>query len=360
MTRRSFLNTLAGAATAPLAAAAAAGASLPLGINTYCLRAMKWTDLQMLDYCAKLKLDGVFLQDSLDPEANAPAHWKVVRDKARELGLHLEATMGPSLPKTPAEFQASVEALRAGLTRAAGLGSPFLRTLHAGDRDHLPPGPVERSMETMIKVLRAVRTQAMDSGLKIIIENHKDLQAWEMVQVIEGAGREFVASLLDTCNPLSVMEDPMTTVEVLGPYAACLHIGDAVVYEARGGIAVQRVPLGEGTIDFKAIVAKVQKLAPQVYAYVKPITGRPPQIIPVWDAACWTRLPKARAYEFARYVALAKSGKPYDGHHVVEDIAGRPLPEAFAAAMQFQQREHMERSVNYAKQTLGLGRRWRS
>ena len=58
------------------------------------------------------------------------------------------------------------------------------------------------------------------------------------------------------------MEDPMQTVETLGPVAVMLHLRDSVVYETRNGIAVQWVPLGEGVVDFKAIIAKAQETLP--------------------------------------------------------------------------------------------------
>ncbi len=45
---------------------------------------------------------------------------------------------------------------------------------------------------------------------------------------------------------------------------------------------------------------------------------------------------------------------------VVEDLPGRTTPAPFVAAIQFQQRQHMERSVEYAKKTLNLGSRWRA
>jgi hypothetical protein len=57
---------------------------------------------------------------------------------------------------------------------------------------------------------------------------------------------------------------------------------------------------------------------------------------------------------------LAKSGRPYERNVVIEDIPGRTPPAEFAAAIQYQQREHMERSIAYAKKTLALGVRWRS
>ena len=97
-----------------------------------------------------------------------------------------------------------------------------------------------------------------------------------------------------------------------------LHLRDSVVYETRRGIAVQWVPLGEGTIDFKQVLAKVREHCPKLYIYIKPITGRPPQVLPVYDEAFWKLYPKARAADFARFLALAKRGQPYEKNMVVE------------------------------------------
>src|SRR5437879_740666 len=92
MLRRDFLiqTLLSGAA----ASAASLPARIPMGLNTYCLRALKWNDAQLLDYCASLKLDAIFLQDSLDPEVMEPSHWRAVKDSAVKLGLHLETGGG--------------------------------------------------------------------------------------------------------------------------------------------------------------------------------------------------------------------------------------------------------------------------
>ena len=238
------------------------------------------------------------------------------------------------------------------------MGSPLVRMLLAGDRDHLPPGPAEKHIATMIKVLEVVRTEAMDAGVKFAIENHKDLLCWQTRQVIDGAGKEFVGSYLDTGNPVFVMEDPMQTVETLGPVAVMLHLRDSVVYETRGGIAVQWVPLGEGVVDFKAIIAKAKEICPPIAVFNKPITGRPPAIQPVWDTAFMKKYADVRAADFARFLALAKKGGPYERHMVIEDVPGNTA-EPLTAALTYQQKEHMERGVDYCKKVLDLGVRWR-
>jgi sugar phosphate isomerase/epimerase len=134
--------------------------------------------------------------------------------------------------------------LRRNIERASAMGSPIVRALLAGDRYQLPEGSLAPSIDAAVGILREVRTQALDAGIKIGIENHKELQAWETRQVIETAGKEFVGSYLDTGNPVFVAEDPMTTVEELGPYAVSFHLRDSVVYEQPDGIAIQWVPLG--------------------------------------------------------------------------------------------------------------------
>jgi sugar phosphate isomerase/epimerase len=335
-----------------------------LGINTYCLRFERWNDRQLFDYCTRQKLDAIFLQDSLDPGVRDPKHWAEIRAWSKDTGLHLEtggsALTGAVNPKGPGDRAKSIAELRMNIDRAAAMGSPIVRTLVAGDRYGLPDGSLDRVIESAAGVLREVRSQAMDAGIKIAIENHKELQAWETRTLIETAGKEFVGSYLDTGNPVFVAEDPMTTLEELGPYAVTFHLRDSVVYEEPGGIAVQWVPLGEGTVDFKAIVARAAEiLSPAVYIYCKPITARPPVVLPVYTNEFWIKyFPRARSRDLARFLALAKRGKPYDQPHVMEDVAGQR--DRFMDALKIQQLDHMERSLEYCRKSLDLGLRWRA
>ncbi len=354
MKRRSFLAASAGAG----AALAAGGRNWPLGINTYCLRFQRWNDRQLVDYCVKEKLEAIFLQDSIDPGTMDPKHWAEVRAWTKDQQLHLETGGGAILPRTAADRPKIVATLRKNIERAAAMSSPIVRALLAGDRYSMPEGTVEQHMETTIGILREVRTQAMDAGVKIGIENHKELQAWETRQLIEAAGKEFVGSYLDTGNPVFVAEDPMTTVEELGPYAVTFHLRDSVVYEHPDGIAVQWVPLGEGTVDFKAIVARAAEILPPVHIYSKPITARPPVVIPVYSGEFWNKwFPRARSRDLARFLALARKGRPYDKPHLLADVAGDR--ERYMDSLKLQQLDHMTRSLTYCRQQLDLGQRWR-
>jgi sugar phosphate isomerase/epimerase len=329
--------------------------AFPLGLNTYCLRAMRWHDVPLLEYATSLKLDAIFLQDSLDPADKDPAHWKVLKETAARLGLELNGGDAGALPRNPDGMEGTLARLREGIRHSAAIGSKLVRFRVAGDRATMPPGPVEKTMETAIQTLRKVRGEAMDAGIKIAIENHKDIYCWQTRQIIDAAGKEFVGSYLDTGNPVFVMEDPMSTVETLGPVAVMLHLRDSVVYESRGGIMVQWVPLGEGVVDFKKIIAKAKELCPPgIAVYNKPITGRPPALMAIYDQKWMESWKDMRGSDLARFLALAKQGHPFEGHEVIEDVPGT-RPEPIAAALQFQQKDHMERGIAYARKVLDCG-----
>jgi hypothetical protein len=172
---------------------------------------------------------------------------------------------------------------------------------------------------------------------------------------LDEVGTDFVGIYLDTGNPVFVLEHPLQTVETLGPYAVTLHLRDSVVYEHPRGVAVHWVPLGEGVVDFKQVVAKARELCPNVYVHAKPITGRPAEVLPYLEPEFWKSYPRARSSDLARFLSLAKKGVPYDKPVVNEDLLGRTLPEYLIPAIQRQQLDHMERSLRYAKDQLGLG-----
>ena len=232
-----------------------------------------------------------------------------------------------------------------------------MRCFMGSSADRLTPGGIERHMEATVGVFRSVRTRALDSGVKIALENHAgDMQAREVRTVIEESGKDLVGSCLDAGNPMWVVEDPLLSLEVLGPYVVTTHIRDSVVYEHPRGAAAQWVALGDGIIDFKKFMARCRELCPKSGMQLEIITGRPARILPYLEPEFWKAFPKASAAEFARFVALARAGHPFSGFMVVEDGQKEPPPE-FKAALRQQQKVDLERSLEYAKKQLGLGMR---
>ena len=179
-------------------------------------------------------------------------------------------------------------------------------------------------MENTIKVFQSVRSEALDLGVKIALENHSgDLQAREVKTIIEEAGKDSVASCLDTGNPIWCIEDPFVTLETLAPYVVTTHVRDSAVFEHPRGAAGQWVAMGDGCIDLVKFVDRFRQFCPKSSMQLEIITGRPPTVLPYLEADFWKAFSKMPAWEFARFVALAKSGHPFMGAMVIEDVPGQ-------------------------------------
>ena len=338
---------------------AANASPIRLGFDSYSIRDFRWNDAQLIDYAANLKLDSIQLSGLDNYQSLDPSYLAKVKDHAARVGIAIDAGIGCICPLSkgwnpndgnPADY------LRKGLRVAKAVGAHSMRCYMGGggDRPNL-----SRCMEATISALRSVRNEALDLGIRIAVENHAgDMQAREVKTLIEEAGKDFVGSCLDTGNPMWVVEDPLVTLETLGPYVVTTHVRDSAVFEHPHGAAAQWVALGDGSVDLHRFVALYRKLCPNAAMQLEIITGRPPTVLPYLEPDFWKVFEQKPAWEFARFVALAKSGHPYMGPMVIGG-PGKP-PPVIEAALKEQQRTDLERSLEYAKKSLGVGVQWQS
>jgi sugar phosphate isomerase/epimerase len=363
MDRRSFLKTLSVSAALP--AFAAPDSPIKLGFDTYSLRAFKWKAPQLVDFAGSLKLDTLQISSLEEYESTEPAYLAKIKDQAARYNMVIDGGMGCICP-TSHSFSKNGPPARdrvlQGLMVAHGVGARAMRCFMGSTADRMGPLPLEAHIESTVAVLKLVRQQALDWGVKIAVENHDgDMQARETKMLIEEAGPDFVGSNLDTGNPLWVVEDPFVSLETLAPYVVTTHIRDSVLFEIPRGAAGQWVVLGEGTVDFIRFTECFRELCPKASMQLEVITGRPPRVIPYLEADFWKAFPKANGAEFARFVALAKRGHPYMGAMVVEDVPGAPpKPAIMTEALKEQQRLDLQLSLEYAKKKMNVGVNWRA
>jgi 3-oxoisoapionate decarboxylase len=342
-----------------LSAANTSAVPIRLGFDSYSIRDFRWRDIQLLDYAASLKMDTVQLSGLGDYESLEPEHLAKVKEHAARVGVAIDSGSGCICPLSSGWYPKDgtpAELLRKGLRVAKSVGSNSVRC-YMGGRGDRPQ--LERCMEVTIQALRSVRAEALDLGVRIAVENHSgDMQARELKSLIEAAGKDFVGANLDSGNPMWVVEDPLVTLEILGPYVITTHIRDSAVFEHPRGAAAQWVVLGDGSVNFHRFVELYRKVCPHASMNLEIITGRAPTVLSYLEPDFWTVFPHMPAWEFARFVELAKSGHPYIGPMVIGGSGKQP--PAIEAALKEQQRTDLERSLEYAKKVLGLGVRWQS
>lgn len=364
--RRNFLQTLAASTALTLVPwiplQAQASKKILLGLDTYSIRGLKWKAPKILEYAAGLKLDAVMISPAAF-EGGDDAYFKQLGEQASRLGIKIQPAYGsiceaskswkPKDQGTPTQF------LLKCIAQTKALGADRFRTLMGVSEDREQLKPIDAMMEATIKSLRSVRSQAMDAGIKIALENHGDMNARQMKTLIEEAGQEFVGCCFDTGNPVRMLEDPAAVFEILAPYSFATHMRDSVVYEHPRGAAYQWVAMGDGMIDFPAIVGRMTSQCPEAVLFLEIITGRKAEALPYLEPDFWKVFPKADIKDFARFLALARRGQPFTGNMLIAED-GNKLPPEYQAALLQQQRVDSERSIAYCKNTLNVGVNWKS
>lgn len=365
LSRRRFLQlaTTAGAATllpasALHAASALRGASVPrlqLGFDNFSIRAFGWKAPQLLEYAASLGVDTVLFSDLDVYESLSPAALREVKARADDLGLAVQVGTGSICPSSVTfdpKRGTAVEHLGLALDVAATLGSRVVRCYLGSSADRTAEGGLAVRMRETVEVCRAVRSRALDAGVKIAIENHAgDMQAWQLAGLIEEAGPEYVGATLDSGNATWTLEDPMGNLEILGPYAVSSGIRDSMVWEDEEGAVVQWTAMGEGLVDWSRYFTRYAELCPEAPVQLEIISGFARRF-PYRTEAFWEGYRDVRAHEFTRFTALAHHGGPLAPFTPPEGTDRRMAEAEY-------QRAELERSIRYCREVLGLGRRGR-
>ena len=359
--RRQFLASLATVGAASLAgpasqAGAGDDARLALGFDNFSVRAFGWKAPRLIEYASTLKVDTLLLSDLDVYESLDEDYLRRVGAQATRVGVELQAGTGSICPTSNSYNQKkwgeAEDHARLLIRTARRLGSSVARCYLGNRRDRAGDGGIYRHIEQTVKVLKAVQSEAEDANVKIAIENHAgDMQAWELASLIEAAGKSFVGATMDPGNATWTMEDPMVNLEVLGPYVVTAGIRDTAVWETDDGAACMWANMGHGVVDWPAYVKRFKELCPQAPFVLEIISYKWSAELPYLKPDFWSNFPRARAHEFARFVALAKRGSKY------QIPAGRPTGAASKELEQAQQKFDLEVSLKYCRDTLGLGRK---
>lgn len=357
--RRAFLTTLAAAAAAGAtshlhAQDAAPGAKVPpkikLGMDNFAVRAMGWKAPQLLDYAASLKLDTLLISDLDAYDSLDDAPLREVKKKADDLGVAIYAgswSICPTSVRFKKNWGTAEEHLRLGLRVAKTLGSPVSRVVLGAAEDRKTEGGIKARIADTVAVLKACRSQALDTGVKVAIENHAgDMHSWELAGLIEEAGSDFVGANIDSGNAAWTLEDPMDVLERLGQYTICSSLRDNMIWETPDGASVQWTAAGEGLIDWKQFVARWSVLCPATPIMIETISGFA-RNFPYKKPEFWQHYDK-RPEALAKFEALAKRGHAIPSFKAPEGVDKKKAEQDY-------QKGELERSITYLKTKIGLG-----
>ena len=359
-TRREFLKTASTVAAvtslAPMAFAQNENAApkkmgIKLGLDNFAVRAMKWKAPPLVDYAAQLKTDSLFITDFAPFEKFDDTYLGDIRKMAADKGLQIQLgswSICPTSTRFKKDWGTAEEHLALGIRMAKALGSAVFRVVLGSAEDRSTPGGINARIADTVKVLKSQRSKAVDAGVKIAVENHAgDMHSTELVRLIEDAGKDYVGANIDSGNACWTLEDPLQSLENLGPYVVTSSLRDSAVWEYEDGAKVQWTAMGDGYMDLKTYFKRFAELCPGAPVHIETISGfsRP---FPYLRPDFWKPYGALPAADFAKFVALAKKGKPFT---TVKNPEGKDRAET----EQLSQKAEIERSIRYCQQTLGLG-----
>jgi 3-oxoisoapionate decarboxylase len=346
MTRRDFL---AAAAMVPTAAAGHSNLQsvkrTTMGVAADCFQSIRFNSPQRL-----LEVDRLMALAAKVGAAGAQGgmtsidfEWaKRTRRLKEDLGMYVEIqTFLPRVGESPDVFEHAVKV-------AKEAGATSLRVVCLlGRRYEMFDSLAEwkSAVAGFHKQIAAARPIVEKHRMPLGIENHKDWRLEQQLALLKQYSSEYVGVTLDTNNNMSLLDDPMETIEKLAPFTFNVHLKDTAVQEYEKGFLLSEVPLGEGMLDMKRIVGVIRRAKPDVYFSLEMI-ARDPLEIPCLTDKYWATFDDMNGVNLARTLSLVRANAPK-----------KPLPRIQGLSLEGRLELELalvNRSIDYAREHLGL------
>jgi len=250
---------------------------MKLGLHTYTLHLWglgeNWANfnepwpkamtlMQLMDKAVEWGLDGLHIT-GCDLETKDNRRLQEVRAAFEDHHLYAEYNFSLN-----SEFDPRItDSVEEGINIAAALGADIAKI----SLDVRRPRPLYGScfhpavMRQLIDIydeIKAALPLVEKKGVKLALENHTDTYADEVIWLIKQINHPMVGACLDTVNSMCVLEDPMSAVEKLAPYAFVNHFCDHKLDRDEFGIRFHGVALGDGDIDCIKVYKTIRELSP--------------------------------------------------------------------------------------------------
>lgn len=268
---------------------------------------------------------------------------KKIRDVREKLGLYLEGSI--ALPKTAAD----VPLFEKEVIAAKEAGAQVLRTVCLNGRRYetfASEAAFQAFKTQSLQSLRLAAPIVKKHQVKLAVENHKDWKAAELVEIIKGISSPWVGVTLDFGNNVSLLEEPMSVIQTLAPYAFSTHVKDMGLGEYEQGFLLSEVPLGSGIIDLPAAIELCKKWNPRITFNLEMIT-RDPLEIPCFSEGYWATFSQTPARELAKTIQRVHSNKFPRALPTVKNLD--------AEQKLAYEEKNVQECLAYSKNQLGLG-----
>jgi sugar phosphate isomerase/epimerase len=241
----------------------------------------------------------------------------------------------------------AVDTVRALLPSASRLGLRWVRiklgACYGGNR-HLVADFAAQA-QAFAEALRALLPALRRWGIRLLIENHQDLTAEELVDIIGATSADHVGITWDVGNSLAAGDTPASFLRQAGGFIGNVHLKDYRLARVAGGVALTRCALGQGVVEFPALLAELRHRQGPVPMAIE-LGAQHARVAQVEHAAYWPAFPPRPAALMAEYSAFLD-------RHAIDGLAGsaweRGLP---GAAIVQSELDDLRASVDYLQRAV--------
>jgi sugar phosphate isomerase/epimerase len=243
------------------------GARIDLGVDTLCYHLRLTRGEVSHEEVIREISDAGFRTLQLNAKSGGLDGWDLrscrrLGDTARRYDVALVYS-GMDIGRSGDNRRAARARARRWLRQAKALGSSILRVYSRGFWQELPhEGAAHRAeLDFLERLLPEIEEDAGELGIIVALENHSNLPAAELRELIRSVDSPTIRVHLDLINHVSVFENDVRTIELLAPYAVSGHVRDFAVEtipnpdgaHRMGFRVLWRYP-GEGLADFGAML----------------------------------------------------------------------------------------------------------
>ncbi|MBT4100402.1 MAG: sugar phosphate isomerase/epimerase [Gemmatimonadetes bacterium] len=181
-------------------------------------------------------------------------HFRHVKVRARELGIALEVA---SRGTEPSKMSLVLE-----LARQLGAGVVRTTIGRTGSEEVIAGAAAD---------LRHVAEDFEACGIALAVENHEDLTAAQVVDLLQRVDSAAVGAVYDSGNSIPFYQDPVEEARLLAPWVRTTHIKDHILVKDGESTWSVGTALGQGRIPLAEII-DVLRTAPHISRLMTQVT----------------------------------------------------------------------------------------
>ncbi len=193
------------------------------------------------------------------------------------------------------DYATNIEPLRQAIDVAVAVGSSVVRTtisrLLEGDRRSLGADGWRAHLQGLVEPLKSVMDVAETANIDVGIENHQDLCSHELMWLCEQVGSDRLGVTMDVGNAYAVGETPIDFARRILPRLKHVHLKDYTVHGNETGFRLKRCALGDGIVDWPAMIALFDAETPHVQGCIE-LGATQARHIQLFEPDWWSTYPE--------------------------------------------------------------------